>query len=69
VDQEDNILDILVQRQRGKIEAKKFVWKLLKGLSDVLHVIITDKFKSFGTAKREILPGVEHWQRRYLMEI
>jgi putative transposase len=29
-------------------------------------VIITDKLKSYGAAKREILPGVEHRQHRYL---
>jgi len=29
-------------------------------------VIITDKLKSYGAAKREILPGVEHRQSRYL---
>ena len=30
------------------------------------RVIITDKLKSYGAAKREILPGVEHRQHRYL---
>jgi putative transposase len=29
-------------------------------------VIVTDKLKSYGAAKREILPGVEHRQHRYL---
>jgi putative transposase len=29
-------------------------------------VIITDKLKSYGAAKHEILPGVEHRQHRYL---
>jgi putative transposase len=29
-------------------------------------VIVTDKLGSYGTAKREILPGVEHRQSRYL---
>ena len=29
-------------------------------------MIITDKRKSYGAAKREILPGVEHRQHRYL---
>jgi putative transposase len=29
-------------------------------------VLITDKLKSYGAAKREILPGVEHRQHRYL---
>jgi putative transposase len=66
VDQEGNILDILVQRRRDKKAAKKFFRKLLKGLTYVPRVIITDKLKSYGAAKREILPGVEHRQHRYL---
>jgi len=33
VDQEGNILDILVQRQRDQKAAKKFFRKLLKGLT------------------------------------
>ena len=56
VDQEGNILDILVQRRRDKKAAKKFFRKLLKGLTYVPRVIITDKLKSYGAAKREILP-------------
>jgi putative transposase len=66
VDQEGNILDILVQRRRDKQAAKKFFRKLLKGLTYVPRVIITDKRKSYGAAKREILPAVEHRQHRYL---
>jgi putative transposase len=66
VDQDDNILDILVQHRRNKHAAKKFFRKLLKGLWYVPRVVITDKLKSYGAAKREILPGVEHRQSRYL---
>jgi putative transposase len=66
VDQEGNVLDILVQRRRNKWAAKKFFRNLLKGLSYVPRVIITDKLKSYGAAQREILPGVEHRQHRYL---
>jgi putative transposase len=66
VDQDDNVLDILVQSRRNKHAAKKFFRKLLKGLRYVPRVIITDKLKSYGAAKREILPGVEHRQSRYL---
>ena len=66
VDQDGNVLDILVQRRRDKQAAKKFFRKLLKGLPYVPRVIITDKLKSYGAAKREILPGVEHRQHRYL---
>ena len=66
VDQEGNVLAILVQRRRNKRAAKKFFRKLLKGLTYVPHVIVTDKLKSYGAAKRELLPGVEHRQHRYL---
>jgi putative transposase len=66
VDQDDNVLDILVQSRRNKKAAKKFFRKLLKGLQYVPRVLITDKLKSYGAAKREILPGVEHRQSRYL---
>ena len=66
VDQEGNILDILVQRHRDKQAAKKFFRKLLNGLTYVPRVIVTDKLKSYGAATREILPGVEHRQPRYL---
>jgi putative transposase len=66
VDQDDNVLDILVQSRRNKKAAKKFFRKLLQGLQYAPRVIITDKLKSYGAAKREILPGVEHRQSRYL---
>jgi len=55
-----------VQSRRNKHAAKKFFRKLLKGLKYVPRVIITDKLQSYGAAKREILPGVEHRQSRYL---
>ena len=66
VEQDDNVLDILVQSRRNKQAAKKFFRKLLKGLQYVPCVIITDKLKSYSAAQREILPGVEHRQSRYL---
>src|SRR6266705_3421233 len=66
VDQDGNVLDILVQSRRNKRAAKRFFRKLLKGLTYVPRVILTDKLKSYGAAKREILPGVEHRQHRYL---
>ena len=59
VDQDDNVLDILVQSRRNKQAAKKVFRKVLKGLPYVLRVVITDKLKSYGAAKREILPGRE----------
>ncbi len=66
VDQDGNVLDILVQSHRNKKAAKRFFRKLLKGLQYVPRMIITDKLKSYGAAKREILPGVEHRQHKRL---
>ena len=65
VDQDDNILDILVQSSRNKQAAKKFFRTLHKGLTYVPQLIITEKLRSYGAAKREILPGVAHRQSRY----
>ncbi len=66
VDQDGHVLDILVQSQRDAKAAKRFFRKLLKGLQYVPRVIVTDKLRSYGAAKRKILPGVEHRQSRYL---
>jgi putative transposase len=66
VDQDGHVLDILVQSRRNKKAAKKFFRKLLKGLMYVPRVLITDKLKSYGAAKREVMPSVEHRQHRYL---
>ncbi len=66
VDQHGNVLDILVQSRRDKAAARKVFRKLLKGCAYVPRVIITDKLASYGAAKREVLPSVEHRQSRYL---
>ena len=66
VDQDGVVLDILVQSRRNAKAAKRFFKRLLKGLQFAPRVIVTDKLKSYGAAKREVLPDVEHRQSRYL---
>jgi putative transposase len=66
VDQDGTVLDILVQSRRNKQAAKRFFRKRLKELQYVPRVIITDTLKSYGAAKRDILPGVEHRQHKGL---
>jgi putative transposase len=66
VDQHGKVLDILVTAKRDKHAAKRFFRKLLKGCQYVPRVIITDKWRSYGAAKQEILPGVEHRQHKGL---
>jgi putative transposase len=66
VDQDGVVLDILVQERRDARAAKRFFKKLLTGLQYVPRVIVTDKLRSYGVARRELLPQVEHRQSRYL---
>src|ERR1700677_2607200 len=66
VDQYGVALDILVQARRDSNAAKRFFKRLLKGLQYVPRVIVTDKLRSYGVAQRQLLPGVEHRQSRYL---
>ncbi|MER8383873.1 IS6 family transposase [Mesorhizobium sp. M1405] len=60
VDQDGFVLDVLVQSRRNAKAAKRLMRKLLKGQGRSPRVMITDKLQSYGAAKREIMPGVEH---------
>jgi putative transposase len=60
VDQDGDVIDILVQSRRNKNAAKRFFRKLLKNLRYVPRVIITDKLKSYGAARDELMPSIEH---------
>jgi putative transposase len=66
VDQNGVVLDILVQPRRDAKAAERFFKRLLKGLQYKPRVIVPDKLKSYGVARRQILPKVEHRQSRYL---
>jgi putative transposase len=66
VDQDGVVLDILVQARRDGQAAKRFFKRLLAGLHDEPRVIVTDKLRSYGVAQRQMLPGIEHRQSRYL---
>jgi putative transposase len=66
VDQYGVVLDILVQSRRNAKAAKRLLRKLLKKQGISPRVMITDKLASYGAAKREIMPGVEHRQHKGL---
>ncbi len=66
VDRDRIVLDILVQSRRDAKAAKRFFLQLLRGLQYVLRVLVTDKLRSDGAAKRERLSDVEHRQSRYI---
>src|SRR4051794_31863115 len=60
VDQDGIVLDILVQSRRDKRAAKRLFRELLKRQCRPPRALITDKLASYGAAKKEITPGVEH---------
>ena len=66
VDQDGFVLDVLVQSRRDKKAAKRLLCKLLKKQGRAPRVLITDKLRSYGAAKREIMPGVAHRQHKGL---
>jgi putative transposase len=66
VDQHGVVLDILVQSRRNAKAAKRLLRKLLKKQGIAPRVMITDKLASYGAAKREIMPGIEHRQHKGL---
>ncbi|MGI9437198.1 MAG: IS6 family transposase [Geminicoccaceae bacterium] len=66
VDQHGIVLDILVQSRRDKKAVKRLMRKLLKKQGCTPRVLITDKLKSYGVAKRELMLGVQHRQHKGL---
>ena len=66
VDQNGVVLDILVQDRRNAAAAKRFFKRLLAGLKYKPKRIVTDGLRSYGVAKREVLPDVRHRTSRYL---
>jgi putative transposase len=66
VDQTGFVLDVLVQSRRDKRAAKRLLRKLLKRQGRAPRVMITDKLASYGAARREVMPGVEHRRHRGL---
>jgi len=66
VDQNGVVLDILVQSRRDGTATKRFFKRLLNGLQYTPRVIITDKLKSYGVARRKLLPDAQHRENRYL---
>jgi putative transposase len=49
---------------RDKRAAKRLLRKPLKQQMRPPRVMITDKLASYGAAKRETMPGIEHRQHR-----
>lgn len=66
VDQHGVVLEEILQSKRDKRAAKRLLVKLIKRWGFVPKRIITDKLLSYGAAKREVAPGLDHWSHKGL---
>jgi putative transposase len=66
VDQDGFVLDILVQNRRDRGAAQRLMRKLLKKSTRAPRVMITDKLKSYGAARKDMGLRIEHRQHKGL---
>ncbi|MFP3385012.1 IS6 family transposase [Tritonibacter sp. SIMBA_163] len=66
VDQNGVVLEAILQSRRNKRAAKRLLFKLMKRWGFMPRRIITDKLRSYGAAKREVAPGLDHWSHKGL---
>ncbi|WP_438271167.1 IS6 family transposase, partial [Shimia thalassica] len=66
VDQHGVVLDEILQPKRDKRAAKRLLRSLIKRFGFIPKRIITDKLQSYGAAKREVAPGLDHWSHKGL---
>ena len=66
VDQDGFVLDILVQGRRDRAAAQRLMRKLLKKSARAPRVMITDKLKSYGAARKDMGLHMEHRQHKGL---
>jgi putative transposase len=60
VDQDGYVLDEIVQVRRNTKAARRLLIRLLRKQGLPPKRIVTDKLRSYGAAKRQVMPGVEH---------
>jgi putative transposase len=65
VDQDDDTIDIFVQRRRNKKAAERFFRRLLKAQGRELRWLVNDKLRSYDAAHRTTMPTVEHINQVY----
>ncbi len=65
VDQDGEIVDVFLQRQRDGKAAKRFFKRLLKAHRTEPRKIVTDKLRSYGVAHRDLIPDTIHDTSQY----
>jgi putative transposase len=67
VDQDGYVLDEIVQTRRDTKAAKRLLTRLMKKQGVAPKRIITDKLPSYGAARRQVMPRVEHRSHKGLL--
>ena len=60
VDQDGYVLDEIVQTRRNNHAVKRVLSRLLKKQHVAPKCMITDKLRSYGAARQQVMPAVEH---------
>jgi putative transposase len=65
VDQDGEVADVFLQAKRADTAAKRFFKRLLRSHGGEPRKIVTDKLRSYGVARRELMPNVIHDNSQY----
>lgn len=60
VDQGGEVVDVFLQARRDGAAAKRFFRRLLRNHGGEPRKIVTDKLRSYGVARRELMPDATH---------
>lgn len=66
IDQHGIVLEEILQTRRDKRAAKRLLLALMKRYGFVPKRLITDKLRSYGAAKADVVPGLDHWSHKDL---
>ena len=65
VGQDGEVVDVYLQTKRDGASAKRFFRRLLRSHSREPRKIVTDKLRSYGVARRELIPDTIHSTKQY----
>ena len=65
MDQDDEVVDVFLQKRRNAAAAIRFFKRLLKVHRKEPRKNVTDKLRSYGVAHRELIPETTHDTSRY----
>jgi putative transposase len=65
VDQDGEVVDVYLQAKRDGPAAKRFFKRLIRSNDREPRKIVTDKLRSYGVARREVIPESIHSTEQY----